>query len=74
MPPPVDLVQSQQVPVVVVDEREVGVDRADVDAVAEDAVAVGIGAGRDRRRVDPGDGREDGVAVREIDALLAQPP
>jgi len=67
------LVEAEQVAVIVVVERAVRVDRADINAVAEDAVAVGIGAGCDRRRIHPGDGRKHRVAVHEIDALPAQP-
>jgi hypothetical protein len=68
------LVEPQQIAVVVVVECGTRVDRPNVDAVAEDAVAGGIGAGRDRRGIDPGHGREDGVAVEKVDALLPQPP
>src|ERR1700730_6001025 len=59
---------------VVIDERMIGVDRADILGVADNAVAPRQGAGPDRRGINPGHGRKHRMAVGEIDALLAQPP
>jgi hypothetical protein len=69
-----DLVEAQQDLVIVIAEGVAGIDGAHIDAVADHAVVAGPGAGRDRGRVDPGDGRKHRMAVDEIDALPPQLP
>ncbi len=69
-----DLVEAEQHLVVVIAEGVAGIDGAHIDGVADHAAAAGPGAGRDRGRIDAGDGRKHRMAVDEIDALPPQPP